>query len=318
MSICAEHDFKVKTGDKEVSTNFYGAYDGHGGDTVSEFLAQSMHGHVAEFGGFIENPLECLKGAFKSMDRRVLKEHQAMSHACGSCCTILTIRPETKKLYAAWCGDSRCVLSRNGKSVDLSTDHKPYVPSEVQRIEAAGGHVEDNRVCGNLAVSRAIGDYMMKDFKEEHAQLKKEGQTKPFTADLVVSDADVSETSWMDDDEFVLIASDGVWDKISSQEAVTFVRNKLKTSNQLGRIAEGLCDMAIDARSGDNCCVIIVMLKEPSFADEDDETAAEDGSQAEESKGASRKQMYTTVDVSSDGSIEGKLRKSVAELHKTK
>ena len=137
-----------------------------------------------------------------------------MPHSCGSCSTIFTVRPETRKLYVAWCGDSRCVLSRNGKSVDLSTDHKPYVPSEVKRIEAAGGHVEDNRVCGKLAVSRALGDYMMKDFKEENPQLKREGQKAPFTADLVVSDADVSETDWKDDDEFVLIASDGLLDLI--------------------------------------------------------------------------------------------------------
>ena len=166
------HDFKIKIDSGEATTNFYGAYDGHGGDTVSEYLAQHMHEHMAEHGGFIGNPLVCMKEAIKSMDERVLKEHQQMPHTCGSCCTIFSVRPEVKKMYAAWCGDSRCVLSRNGKSVDLSTDHKPYVPSEVKRIEAAGGYVEDNRVCGNLAVSRAIGDYMMKDFKEEHPQLK--------------------------------------------------------------------------------------------------------------------------------------------------
>ena len=59
-------------------------------------------------------------------------------------------------------GDSRAVMSRKGKAKDLSVDHKPELPIEKRRIERAGGFIEDNRVNGMLALSRAIGDFEYK------------------------------------------------------------------------------------------------------------------------------------------------------------
>lgn len=57
-------------------------------------------------------------------------------------------------------GDSRCVLSRAGKAVELSFDHKPEDDSEKSRIEKAGGKVtQDGRVNGGLNLSRAIGTF---------------------------------------------------------------------------------------------------------------------------------------------------------------
>ena len=55
-------------------------------------------------------------------------------------------------------GDSRCIASINGVSEALSVDHKPGDMLERARIENAGGFVEFNRVNGNLALSRAVGD----------------------------------------------------------------------------------------------------------------------------------------------------------------
>ena len=62
------------------------------------------------------------------------------------------------QLYVANAGDSRCVLCRNGKAVDLSVDHKPEDEVERKRIENAGGRItKDGRVNGGLNLSRAIG-----------------------------------------------------------------------------------------------------------------------------------------------------------------
>ena len=61
-------------------------------------------------------------------------------------------------LYVANAGDSRCVVSREGKAVDMSVDHKPEDDLERNRIEKAGGRVTaDGRVNGGLNLSRAIG-----------------------------------------------------------------------------------------------------------------------------------------------------------------
>jgi protein phosphatase 2C family protein 2/3 len=63
-------------------------------------------------------------------------------------------------LYIANVGDSRAVLSRRGKAVQLTRDHKAVEPAERRRIEAAGGFVcTEGRLCGELAVSRALGNH---------------------------------------------------------------------------------------------------------------------------------------------------------------
>ena len=67
-------------------------------------------------------------------------------------------------LYCSNSGDSRAVLAtKTGKVIELSYDHKPDNDGEMTRIKAGGGYVEDGRVQGIIAVSRAIGDWDYKD-----------------------------------------------------------------------------------------------------------------------------------------------------------
>lgn len=65
-------------------------------------------------------------------------------------------------IYVANAGDSRSALSRNGKIVELSRDHKPEDPEEERRIVAAGAKVEKGRINGHLNLSRCLGDYHYK------------------------------------------------------------------------------------------------------------------------------------------------------------
>ena len=77
-------------------------------------------------------------------------------------CTASVLLITKTDIYCANAGDSRSVLSKKGKSKDLSEDHKPDLPNEKARIEKASGYVEDKRVNGMLALSRAIGDFEYK------------------------------------------------------------------------------------------------------------------------------------------------------------
>lgn len=77
-------------------------------------------------------------------------------------CTANFIVVRQNKIYVANIGDSRSVLSEEGKAVPLSDDHKPNKQNEKDRIEKAGGFVMAGRVNGCLNLSRAFGDFEYK------------------------------------------------------------------------------------------------------------------------------------------------------------
>ena len=110
-------------------------------------------------------------------------------------------------------GDSRAVLARGGQAVTLSNDHKPYLPGEKERIEKAGGQVKFNRVNGDLAVSRALGDFVYK--RCESVAFKEQAVTA--FPEIIVEEREES-------DQFIVLACDGIWDVMSSQEVVEKVR----------------------------------------------------------------------------------------------
>ena len=98
-------------------------------------------------------------------------------------------------LYTANVGDARVVLCRNGRALRLSYDHKGSDENEGRRVASAGGLILNNRVNGVLAVTRALGDAYMKDLVTGH----------PYTTETVIQ---------ADQDEFLILACDGVGDPI--------------------------------------------------------------------------------------------------------
>jgi serine/threonine protein phosphatase PrpC len=105
-----------------------------------------------------------------------------------------------------------CTDSRGGKAIRLTVDHKASLPEEAKRITDAGGFVGRNRVNGVLAVSRALGDHMLKE------------------NDVVTAVPYCQETELTDEDSFLVLACDGVWDVITDQEAVDFVLQKAEAT----------------------------------------------------------------------------------------
>lgn len=93
------------------------------------------------------------------LDNKVKDEDYAADTGSTSCVVFVT----KDKIYCANAGDSRAVLSRKGNTVALSEDHKPNVAEEESRINKANHFVSDDRVDGNLALSRAFGDFQYKD-----------------------------------------------------------------------------------------------------------------------------------------------------------
>ena len=159
-------------------------------------------------------------------------------------------------------GDSRAVLCRaGGVARDLSMDHKPTLESEKARIIAAGGFVAEGRVKGSLALSRAIGDM---EFKQAN-HLPPEAQMVTALPDVVVE-------RLVPGDEFLILACDGIWDVMTSQQAVDFVRQRLGAGTAPSAVCEALCDAccARDTRGSglgcDNMSVVLVAFKPAAMA----------------------------------------------------
>ena len=122
-------------------------------------------------------------------------------------------------LFVANAGDSRCIVCRDGKAIEMSFDHKPEDEPELKRIENAGGRVTpDGRVNGGLNLSRAIGDHAYKTRK-----------SLPLTEQMISPVPDIQHLTLSKSDSFVLLACDGIWNSLSSQEVVDFVQERMKT-----------------------------------------------------------------------------------------
>lgn len=139
-------------------------------------------------------------------------------------------------------GDCRCVMSRSGVAIELSSDHRPDRADEKARIEAKGGQVifwGSWRVEGVLNLSRSLGDR-----KWTH---------------LVGAEPELTTTEICDDDEFLILASDGVWGVLSSQQAVDEV-HWYTTHGFQAEAADRLVQLALSKGSNDNCVVCLVCL----------------------------------------------------------
>ncbi|XP_020316090.1 protein phosphatase 1G [Oncorhynchus kisutch] len=187
----------------------------------------------------------------------------------GTTAVVALIRG--KQLIVANAGDSRCVVSEKGKAIDMSYDHKPEDELELARIKNAGGKVTmDGRVNGGLNLSRAIGDH----FYKRNKALGPEEQ-------MISSMPDVKELTLNPEHDFMIIACDGIWNVMSSQEVVDFVSQRIKpnaddAARPLSSVVEELLDHCLapdtsgDGTGCDNMtCIIITFSAHPgsSMAD---------------------------------------------------
>ncbi|KAI8346761.1 hypothetical protein BD560DRAFT_411226 [Blakeslea trispora] len=141
------------------------------------------------------------------------------------------------KLYVANVGDALAVISRNnGQAFEITQKHIPLNPSEVSRIRAAGGFVSNSGLLNNeLNVSRSFG----------HFHLIPVVNCNPF-----VSTIDLAEN-----DEFVILASRGLWDRMTYQTAVDIARTE---KDDLMAAAQKLRDFAITYGATDNLMVMVI------------------------------------------------------------
>ncbi|WCJ19914.1 Protein phosphatase 2C family protein [Euphorbia peplus] len=184
---------------------FFGVFDGHGGAKAADYAAKNLKKNImAEILNGSEEGIEkAIRNGYLTTDGEFLKQNVSG----GACCATALIHKGN--LVVSNAGDCRIVMSRGGVAEALTNDHRPSRLDEKERIEALGGYVDCCngiwRIQGSLAVSRGIGDRNLKQW------VTAEPETKILKID--------------NDCEFLIMASDGLWDKVTNQEAVDLVRS---------------------------------------------------------------------------------------------
>ena len=201
--------------------------DGHGeaGDKVSEFVMKQIVVTLEKHEDLAKDPTKALKDTFTRTNTALMVTLIPYMKS-GTTCVGVYVRGSS--LFVANVGDSRAVMAFDSgdgvlKAVDLSKDHKPDDPIERKRIEEWGGYVMDPPEYGlsarvyldpeftmiGLAMARSIGDYAVKEVG-------------------VIPEPDVIEHKIRGGDKFMILASDGVWEFISSQEAIDIVNDQIE------------------------------------------------------------------------------------------
>lgn len=200
--------------------SFFAVFDGHGGQLASQILAHGSSEHYPLHEVFHnalgDSIIDKLKKSFEDMDKNLLD----IENGSGSTAAVAFIQQGTDliKLTLAWTGDSRVVVIL-GDSLFQTKDHKPghAESKEYQRIEKAGGKISQMRVGGQLAVSRAFGN----------GPLRRLPEAQGLTAlPEIVADIEISPN----ENCFIIIACDGIWDVLSSADAASIVATSLNQS----------------------------------------------------------------------------------------
>ncbi|EEF48298.1 probable protein phosphatase 2C 22 [Ricinus communis] len=223
---------------------FYGVFDGHGGRHAADFTCYHLPKFIVEDVNFPREIERVVASAFLQTDT-AFAEACSLDAALTSGTTALAALVIGRSLVVANAGDCRAVLCRRGKAIEMSRDHKPVCIKERKRIEASGGHVFDGYLNGLLSVARAIGDWHMEGMKD------KDGG--PLSAE-----PELMTTQLTEEDEFLIIGCDGMWDVFRSQNAVDFARRRLQEHNDPVMCSKDLVNEALKRKSGDNLAVVVV------------------------------------------------------------
>ncbi|KAB2596830.1 protein phosphatase 2C 57-like [Pyrus ussuriensis x Pyrus communis] len=246
--------------------SFAAVFDGHAGFNSVKFLRDELYkeccaalqGGLLLRGNDFKAIREALLETFEKVDSKLLNwlESNGEEDGSGSTATLMFVGNDT--LVISHVGDSCVVQSCSGKAEVLTHPHRPYGSNkaslrEIKRIREEGGWISNGRICGDIAVSRAFGDMrfktkkneMLKKGVEERRWTEKFASRVQFNGDLVTASPDVFQVTFGTDSEFVLLASDGLWDYINSSDAVTFVRNQLRKHGDVQLACDALAEAAL-------------------------------------------------------------------------
>ena len=251
-------NLNADSSDKKRKANIIGIFDGHGGNVVSKYLKDHLprYFYSNTESIFTSKNTEYIKKVYDRMQQKLIKD-VPQSKSQGSTALVLQLekgRGGVFNIQVINIGDCRAVLCNEYYiAVNLTKDHKPTAWEEKIRIESLGGVItkeanDDPRIKG-LSVSRSFADL----------------DAVPFVTHV----PEIFNYKINDNSKFVIIGCDGVWDVLSSQDAVNFVIKEIMTvpshnenyhTHNSRNIAKKLGEYAIKKGSGDNISLVILFF----------------------------------------------------------
>jgi len=221
-------------------------FDGHGGDEVSTYLQKNFFKMMKKY---LNEKEENEEIDFEKLFKEIDEEFKGCKYyKIGSTATIIYITKELvnekineiqKVLYCINIGDTKCILTQTTGSRKLSYDDLLTDKSEYNRIIEGGGYIKNGRVCGQLMISRAFGDW----------------ETKTYG---LICTPHVTKLCINKDCKYVIVATDGIWDVLDDLDVYKL---SLSTEN-----SKNLCDdiikNALEKKSGDNLSCFVIKLNE--------------------------------------------------------
>ncbi|TST98541.1 Protein phosphatase 1A [Bagarius yarrelli] len=254
---CCEHLLEHITSNSDFQVNFTHRHTQIEGQHVLfinrthrvEKLECFLFGVVQGGGGEEEEPsVERVTSGIRTGFLQIDEHMREMSERNRSGSTAVGAMISPRRIFLINCGDSRGLLSRAGVVHFSTQDHKPSNPLEKQRIQNAGGSVMIQRVNGSLAVSRALGDF---DYKCVSGKGPTEQLVSPEPEVYAIERSGA-------EDEFIILACDGIWDVMTNEELCDFVRSRLQVTEDLERVCNEIVDTCLYKGSRDNMSVVLV------------------------------------------------------------
>ncbi|GAB5366895.1 hypothetical protein AAMO2058_001183100 [Amorphochlora amoebiformis] len=253
---------RLKLSAKHPNLSMFGVYDGHRGSRCSTYIQENL----PDFIGGLSDPTskEALTATMVEFDKKFLTQPDVRLD--GSTCVFAICQPlggveggkKGFKVTVCNVGDSRALIIRaNGRMVQLTADHKPDNPVERRRIVAAGGYVKHNRVDGQLALSRAFGDWSYKNSSNLAYHQQKVTAIPDITNEIIYQG------------DTLLLCCDGLFEQLSREALAKCVHDSFKNSRLASDPAlavASLLDYVLQQGSKDNMSCICIRMQDGSMS----------------------------------------------------
>ena len=259
--VVIEHANSLVSSNNSLDFSFIAVYDGHSGKKASQYSRSQLHYNIFNHSDFDHHIQQAIHEGFLMTDQKVSDLQQRDKSNYGTTALSVWIK-ENKEIYVANVGDCRGYLYRNQTPVEINRPHNLHREDEKERILSLGGGAVPVygvlRVNGSIAVTRSVGDLHIKHLLIPDPEITSFSiQTSSSSSNVFDENVNINNGN----DEYLIIASDGLWDVMDFKEVSEFIKQHSRQT-----ICKLLCEEALIRKSKDNVTVVIVYFNKKTIS----------------------------------------------------